>query len=589
MAEGLKFGFGSLSRKEKIKFTDDISRILSCGSNISSMGNNQSKLRTPRSSKATRKKSLPGIVVLIEQGNWAKVEERAKRYPKECRVWSTIKKSSQGHSPSNSITSIDASPRTLRSEGSTISPRTTLHDVSGSNFVNAVRCKALHHACHRLRSVHSHIQKLISESLDPQSLRHGQSFESIDSHECGYDDENQQALWDDPWIEACKAILAIIEAHPEAAAERETRHGCLPLHLAAFAMSPTPQIPTSMMIDENTPSPTRSRSQCSFTAFNMNGIDFNDAKDGTFDSQHMRPLSRRNSSSSAGSMNSSYGVPSLDGFTAILEAPTAAHGRIQTMEDAFVESEILLRRNERIGNESGEAVLESVQTLLSKELRPHPISSSGPRNISAGSMNSNNSNSYSIKSTNTAVTLPMVSPVHKSRFSVRGYIANATRREEFSIRVINALIKAYGKGVRMDSEGGRLPLHTAVAGKAIPAVIETICRAYPDGAKQRNKEGSLPLHLAAYYGVSHSEIAPLLLRAYPDSCLGRNRCERTPLEESLVMGGENGRPHQIELVEALRRPPTFWEATSFRGISQNFKANIDDLLRGEGGNTAYEA
>ena len=589
MAEGLRFGFGS--RKEKTKFTDDISNILNCGSSISSsMGNNQSKLRTPRSSRSSKskKKSLPGIIVLIEQGNWARVAERAKKYPKECRVWSTIKKSSKGHghSPSNSETSLDASPRSFRSEGNTISPRTTLFEMSGSNFVNAVKCKALHHACHRLRSVHSHIQKSISQAIGPHKLHHGQSFESIDSYDnCGYDDDGVE-MWDDPWIEACKAILAIIEVHPEAAAERETRHGCLPLHLAAFAMCPTPSIPASMMMDDCAPPSTRSRSQRFSPTFSEHKMNFNES-DFAFDSQRIRSLSRRNSASSAGSMTSSYGAPSLDGFTAVLEAPSAAHGTMQMVEDAFVLSEKRLRQNEKrgMGNDSEDTVLESVRMLLSKDLRPHPISSGGPRNVSAGSMNSTNSNSYSINSTNTAITLPMAGALHTSKFSIRGYIANTARRQEYSIRVVNALMNAYSKGVRMDSEGGRLPLHTAVAGKATPGIIETICRAYPDAAKQRNKEGSLPLHLAAYFGVSHPEIAPLLLRAYPDSCVGRNRWERTPLEESLVMGGENGRTYQIQLVEALRRPPAFWEAQSFRGRTQHFNTDIDDLLMGEGRNT----
>lgn len=40
--------------------------------------------------------------------------------------------------------------------------------------------------------------------------------------------------------------------------------------------------------------------------------------------------------------------------------------------------------------------------------------------------------------------------------------------------------------------------------------------------------------------------------------MGRNRWERTPIEEALGMAGENGRDHQLALVWALRRHPTYW-------------------------------
>jgi hypothetical protein len=66
------------------------------------------------------------------------------------------------------------------------------------------------------------------------------------------------------------------------------------------------------------------------------------------------------------------------------------------------------------------------------------------------------------------------------------------------------------------------------------------------------------VHIVAHWGVSHPDIAPLLLRAYPDGAVGRNRWERTPIEEALGMAGENGREHQMSLVWSLRRHPTYW-------------------------------
>lgn len=132
------------------------------------------------------------------------------------------------------------------------------------------------------------------------------------------------------------------------------------------------------------------------------------------------------------------------------------------------------------------------------------------------------------------------------------------QREEWAVKVLNALLDAYPKGIRMDSEGGRLPLHTACAGRATPRVVSTLLTAYPAAARHRNKDGFLPLHLAAHWGISHPNVVIALLKAYPDATFGRNRWERTPLEEALCMAGENGRPHQAALVRSLRKHPSYW-------------------------------
>ena len=112
------------------------------------------------------------------------------------------------------------------------------------------------------------------------------------------------------------------------------------------------------------------------------------------------------------------------------------------------------------------------------------------------------------------------------------------KREEWAVRVLNALLDAFPRGIRMDSEGGRLPLHTACAGRATPRVISTLITAYPAAARHRNKDGFLPLHLTAHWGISHPNVAISLLKAYPDATYGRNRWERTPLEEALCMAGK---------------------------------------------------
>ena len=86
---------------------------------------------------------------------------------------------------------------------------------------------------------------------------------------------------------------------------------------------------------------------------------------------------------------------------------------------------------------------------------------------------------------------------------------------------------------------------------------------FPNIVKLRTKDGSLPLHLAAYYGVSDSRVAPILLRYYPYAAEGKNRWDRTPLEEALLLGGENGRKHQMELMAALRQPIFYWTSPTF--------------------------
>jgi len=146
--------------------------------------------------------------------------------------------------------------------------------------------------------------------------------------------------------------------------------------------------------------------------------------------------------------------------------------------------------------------------------------------------------------------------------------------------VCNALLDAYPRAVKTDSEGGRLPLHIAISGQASAKVIRTLVRAYPDAARQRTKDGYLPLHLAAHWGVSSLDVVSAVMKAYPDAVVGRNRWERTPLEEALVIAGENGRVNQTGLVRALRKHPNYW-ATS--GASAELNSSLGALNLGHGG------
>jgi hypothetical protein len=297
--------------------------------------------------------------------------------------------------------------------------------------VSGTKRLALHHACFKLRSVVPNAR-------------------TTSTHE-------------DSFVEVCKFIALLIELYPEAAGVRESRHGCLPLHLAAFASC--------------APRPTRE--------------------------EHLSA------------------------------SPKAA------------------------------APAPLTTTNSGSLSRPNAISQRTTSESTAGSTQTNMTEIFIEESFTGAQTVQMDFPQKQpnTRVSMKSNVSISAKREDMAVKVINALLDAYPKAIRVDSEGGRLPLHTACAGRATPRVVSTLVTAYPSAARHRNKDGFLPLHLAAHWGVSHPNVAIALLKVYPDSTLGRNRWERTPLEEALCMAGENGRPHQAALVRALRKHPTYWTRT----------------------------
>jgi hypothetical protein len=283
----------------------------------------------------------------------------------------------------------------------------TKSEVAGESTTTTTKRLALHHACFKLRG---------AGAVAPP-------------------------VKDDPFIEVCHFILMLIKMYPEAAQKRESRHGCLPLHLAAFASCAPRDSAEEKLAEAVAP---------------------------------------------------------------ILAKPVVK----RTSSDQTTET-----------NMSAVQAEENYSAAMSDMKR-----SDNP-NVSV---------------------------------SMRKNTGYSLQRENMLVQVMNELLDAYPKAARVDSEGGRLPLHTACAGRATPRVISTLVTANPAAARQRNKDGFLPLHLAAHWGVSHISVAVQLLRTYPDATVGRNRWERTPLEEALCMAGENGRPHQAALVKALRKHPSWW-------------------------------
>ncbi|KAL7571736.1 hypothetical protein ACA910_002835 [Epithemia clementina (nom. ined.)] len=389
-------------------------------------------------------KDLPPLFYFMELGQWEKALDRVKRHPRDAKTWATIRTKSQ--------TEISASSGKAR--------------ISGSKRL------ALHHACFKLRSAGSYPMQAEIHSSE------------------------------DDFIQICKFILLLVKLYPEGAGQRETRHGCLPIHLAAFASS-APK--------EDGPPPSQQKLKQSPSS----GLDRppvqSSGSSGSYSVAQSASSGMHRSGSSSGSGLARPSILSKRVASDATSGTSETHMSEIHAQEAYTGGEMMLRAN-------------MAGTLLTR-------SNSSPSN-------------------------KLVS------VAVKNAIVISAKREEMAVQVMNALLDAYPKGIRVDSEGGRLPLHTACAGRATPRVISTLITAYPSAARHRNKDGFLPLHLAAHWGVSHPNVAISLLKCYPDATVGRNRWERTPLEEALCMAGENGRPHQAALVRALRKHPSYWSRPS---------------------------
>ena len=418
---------------------------------------------SPSSGGKSKKKELPPLFFFMELGQWEKAIDRVKRHPRESKTWATIRTKSQ-----TEVSSSTGKPR-----------------VSGSKRL------ALHHACFKLRSAGAY-------PMVP----------------------NLPAS-EDPFIQICKLILLLVKLHPDGAGQRETRHGCLPIHLAAFAScAPKEQTPASpRLLASPRQSPPSVRPPIQSPASN-NISSYTPTSSLT--PMLRKPTMRRSQSSAARSTSSGGSGSSSISRPGIISRRIASDATSMTAETHLSE----IHANEAY---TGGVMMETAQ----RETNPFVRSSSST---------SPNSRTVSV--------------------AVKNAIVISPKREEMAVQVMNALLDAYPKGIRVDSEGGRLPLHTGCAGRATPRVISTLVTAYPSAARHRNKDGFLPLHLAAHWGVSHPNVAITLLKCYPDATVGRNRWERTPLEEALCMAGENGRPHQAALVRALRKHPSYWSRPS---------------------------
>jgi hypothetical protein len=749
-----------------------------------------SPIPPPRNNPKNYACSSPNnLILLIERGKWAAATERARSHDHEVRQLVKLRKTTKNAppmmSPSHNFGVMVVGAAATGAEGggggtgagasssrgggcSTSSQRVVGSSgghISGKKNVQIsnVKCKALHHACQKLRSVHTTIYQ--TKSVVAQAV----ILEDEDSN------TRRLIIEEDEYIEACKCILMLIRVHPEACRERESRHGCLPLHLCVFSMCDTPPPPTpptplasplpqslvdavtaaaskgredimngmKMLFGTGSPSsswqtkqtlpsgaaassprsslcpplPTKptpakeeqrgkefhchqsnhhrtvnSNSSADFSLGNISqmiqeesdhqraltyhqqntkkqgkkntkkqrqlndGVESDDGKsmdeldkiykgmddmerllmgleskyekdkdkekdkgkkkkkriniskkkngtdDDTDDSNNnnrkdsVGKIVRKVEGGDETTLLASSAITSAAAKMSSTTSTTTTIINVMTTLDCLEErsretdSHSTLRDSLRqdVGGVGGGSNGSKSSSLWSSsdesndydalEAAHHnggiqffkmtaPSSSSSSGVMTFGCNKHKNANNIS---TTTTAVLTSSSPLGSLAISnktlaptyedlQRRYLQiNRARREEYSVRVINALLDAWPKSVKTSSEGGRLPLHMACFGRATVGVMETILKAYPDAARQRNHDGFLPVHIAAHWGVSHPDIAPLLLRAYPDGAVGRNRWERTPIEEALGMAGENGRQHQMSLVWSLRRHPTYW-------------------------------
>ena len=398
----------------------------------------------------------------MELGDWDKATARAKSHPKEVKTRATLR------------------TKSMAEDGT---------KVSGTKRL------ALHHACFKLRSAGA-------APLPASALKHRDSNHST----------NTSSSDEDPFLAVCKFILLLLEIYPEACQVRESRHGCLPLHLASFA-SCYVRPPSSDDDDDD--------------HHHLHPIPSLPMQKSTSSGQscRTRPASHVRATSVSTSTSGALEKPGIVSVRSTSESTTSTvHSGMTAM---LVEENFAAAQTQR-KKEGGNA--------------PPPLTRHGA-----------------------ALPQPQADAPSSST-STHQTIFISNKREQMAVQVLNAMLDAHPRAIRLDSEGGRLPLHTACAGRATPRCVSLLLRAYPAASRHRNKDGFLPLHLAAHWGVSHPNVAITLLKAYPDATVGRNRWERTPLEEALVMAGENGRPHQAPLVRALAglgRPQPGWTKRLF--------------------------
>ena len=161
-------------------------------------------------------KNLPPLFLYIEAGNLRRAAERARRHPKEVKTWASIKiKSAAGVGDQESPATIKrlalhhACFKVRTTEGRTID-RTKKNLIryycflSLSNRIYVIQCFKINPIFRNFISICACIGKLRTNARN-----------------VGRD----VVIEEDPFIEACRFILLLVEIYPDACGMRETRHG----------------------------------------------------------------------------------------------------------------------------------------------------------------------------------------------------------------------------------------------------------------------------------------------------------------------------------------------------------------------------
>eukprot|EP00957_Ditylum_brightwellii_P153885 11713363-Ditylum_brightwellii.AAC.1 len=137
---------------------------------IEKLAKRTSGLLSRTSERRKRHKYPPGVILMLERGEWSQAATRAKKYPGECKTWATIKKTSpggnkeeDGHQKISTMSSLtlNASSSSIGTANTIVSTNTESSNATGGSDdkrdkrnpekrVSSIKCKALHHACHRL-------------------------------------------------------------------------------------------------------------------------------------------------------------------------------------------------------------------------------------------------------------------------------------------------------------------------------------------------------------------------------------------------------------------------------------------------------
>lgn len=97
------------------------------------------------------------------------------------------------------------------------------------------------------------------------------------------------------------------------------------------------------------------------------------------------------------------------------------------------------------------------------------------------------------------------------------------------LHVVQALVNAYPKSIRIREKFAMFPLHVACAFRADRSVVQFLITEYPCALKAVDAWGRLPLHVAAVAGTTYS-VLYLLMESHPQAVLQTDKRGRLPID-----------------------------------------------------------